>query len=181
MSSKTRDWACFYGVYTYVPIQRMIAVTVTVYLSSKTWRKALENYQHRDNSVPFISMNGERLYEFVCFPTVSLCCNLPEIEHNMPMYQHAKKQKELARQTCFDPIFGSKLAQKIVMCGFVIRCFPSQPSKIDADVLYFVLWSLSICSWLPSAWDKETMLEQGKIKPLWDGWIRLKGLNAVRS
>lgn len=101
VSSKTRDWACFYGVYTYVPIQRVIAVTVTVCLSSETRCKALEDYQHRDNSVPFISVNGERLYEFVCFPTVSLFCNLPKIEHNVPMYQHATKQKELARQNLF--------------------------------------------------------------------------------
>lgn len=54
----------------------------------------------------------------VCFPTVSLFCRLPKIEQNMFTYQHAKKQKELARQTSFDPIFRSKLAQKIVLCGF---------------------------------------------------------------
>lgn len=82
----------------------------------------------------FISVSRKLLYEFVCFPTLSLFCNLPKIERNMSTYQHAKKQKELARQTSFDPIFRHKFTQKIVLRGFVIRCFPSQSSKIDANV-----------------------------------------------
>lgn len=95
---------------------------------------------------------------------------MPEIEQNMSTYQHAKKQKELARQTSLDPIFRSKLAQKIVLCGFVIRCFPSQSSKIDADMLSFVLHcSLSVSvAGCHQHRTNETMLEQGKIKPLWD-------------
>lgn len=66
-------------------------------------------------------------------------CFLPKIDQNMSTYQHAKKQKELARQTSFDPIFRNKHTRKIVLYSFVIRCFPSQASKIDADVLSLVL------------------------------------------
>ena len=54
---------------------------VAVYLSPRMWSKALENYQHiPDNCVPFISVSGVLLYEFVCFPTVSLFWSLPNIE-----------------------------------------------------------------------------------------------------
>ena len=60
------------------------------------------------------------LYEFVCFPTVSLFCSLPKIERNMSTYQHAKRQKELARRTSFDPIFRRKLVQKIVLCAVLL-------------------------------------------------------------
>lgn len=55
---------------------------VTVYFSPKMQYQALENYLHiPNNSIAFISLNGELLYKCVCFPTVSLFCNLPEVKH----------------------------------------------------------------------------------------------------
>lgn len=136
--------------------------TLTVYFSPKMWYQALENYLPTQNkSIKFISLNGALLYKYVCFPTVSLFFNLPEVKH-VKMHRNKRGKNSL------DPFFRSRLLQKIVLRRFVIRCFPSQPAKIDADVLSFVLHctlSISIdgCS---SHSTNETMLEQGKIKTL---------------
>lgn len=57
---------------------------------------------------------------------------------------------------------------------FVIRCFPSQSSKIDVVVLSFVTRSsLSVAGCHRCG---TNVPEQGKIKLLWDDWIRRWGI-----
>ena len=112
---------CFLAVLFQICANTVNAVTyqLSLCIFEKCGVKAMEDYQHiPDNHILFTPVNRELLYKIVCFPTVSLFCRLPGIEQSPSTYQHAKKQKELARQTSFDPILRSKITQKIVLCSF---------------------------------------------------------------
>lgn len=68
--------------------------TLTVYFSPKMWYQALENYLPAQNkSIEFIYSNGALLYKYVCFPTVSLFFNLPEVKH-VKMHRNKREKKQ---------------------------------------------------------------------------------------